>query len=60
MSWRALSTKAETKPRATISVGIASWDRHANQPDSVQTLFQRADTALYDAKRKGRNQIRLA
>ncbi|WP_241236332.1 GGDEF domain-containing protein [Brevibacillus marinus] len=52
--------EAETKPRATISVGIASWDRHANQPDSVQTLFQRADTALYDAKRKGRNQIRLA
>lgn len=49
-----------TNPRATISVGIASWNRQTQRRDSVQTLFQRADTALYEAKRKGRNQVCLA
>ena len=40
----------------TFSAGIAGW-----QPgDSVETLYRRADQALYAAKRSGRNQVLLA
>ncbi|PYE89698.1 PleD family two-component system response regulator [Phyllobacterium leguminum] len=38
----------------TISIGIASLQP---RDDSVEKLFKRADTALYEAKRSGRNRV---
>ncbi len=39
--------------RVTISVGVATWI----QGDTPQTMIERADAALYRAKRTGRNKI---
>lgn len=39
----------------TISLGIAQALHHEGLPDSVESLFLRADQALYEAKRAGRN-----
>ncbi len=50
----------ETMPKVTISCGVAKWDREHHQNLSVETLFHHADIALYDAKKRGRNQVRLA
>ncbi len=46
------STK-EKLPKVTISVGAASF----RQGESPETLLERADQALYQAKESGRNQI---
>ena len=43
-------------PRVTASFGVAQW--HASEADFKDTL-RRADRALYQAKRKGRNCIQL-
>jgi diguanylate cyclase (GGDEF)-like protein len=43
-------------PTVTASLGVASW-----QPgEAITALLQRADEALYDAKRGGRNVVRSA
>ncbi len=40
----------------TVSIGVAVW-----QPgDSCKTLMARADTAMYKAKRHGRNRVEIA
>ncbi|MBN1946566.1 MAG: diguanylate cyclase [Bradymonadales bacterium] len=41
----------------TLSLGVATYPQHALDP---QVLFNLADQALYEAKRSGRNQTRLA
>ena len=37
----------------TCSVGVAEWESY----DTIDTLLRRADVALYEAKRSGRNRV---
>ncbi|WP_428629878.1 diguanylate cyclase [Sphingopyxis sp.] len=43
-------------PNTTVSIGLAIY---AGEP-SIEDLLQRADKALYAAKREGRNRLRMA
>ncbi len=43
-----------TQLRVTASVGIAALER---ADDTAESLFKRADVALYAAKREGRNRV---
>ena len=45
---------ADVQLRVTASVGIATLERTDDTPES---LFKRADNALYSAKREGRNRV---
>ncbi|MEW9670976.1 sensor domain-containing diguanylate cyclase [Ammoniphilus sp. 3BR4] len=54
-----LRIEQQTKPKVTISLGIAAW-RDDQHEETVESLFNAADMALYEAKRKGRNQFRVA
>ncbi|HRK17930.1 MAG TPA: PleD family two-component system response regulator [Hyphomicrobiaceae bacterium] len=45
---------SETELRVTASVGVAATISPEDTPD---TLYKRADTALYSAKRDGRNRV---
>jgi two-component system cell cycle response regulator len=51
--------RAEGAPRmdVTVSVGVASL---ASPSDTAQALMKRADDALYEAKRQGRNRVAAA
>ncbi|WP_174807861.1 GGDEF domain-containing protein [Paenibacillus alvei] len=49
----------ETDPRVTVSCGIADWNWQ-DEKISVESLFYRADVALYEAKHGGRNQIQMS
>jgi len=49
------SSKSKLFKKATVSVGIASFSDH--KPESTEQLLEFADTALYFAKRNGRNRI---
>lgn len=51
--------EAESDPGATVSCGVADWHREDGRI-SVDILFHRADMALYDAKRAGKNTIRTS
>jgi diguanylate cyclase (GGDEF)-like protein len=42
--------------RQTVSVGIATWDQH----ETPEQLERRADAAMYEAKRLGRNRVVVA
>lgn len=46
----------ETEPSVTVSCGIAEWS-WTDERVSVESLFYRADMALYEAKNNGRNQV---
>ncbi len=39
----------------TLSIGIASYDEHQMQNDSIELLIAAADNACYEAKANGRN-----
>ncbi|WP_025697042.1 sensor domain-containing diguanylate cyclase [Paenibacillus durus] len=47
----------ETSPSVTVSCGIADWDLTDKDRPSADTLFYRADMALYEAKNNGRNKV---
>ncbi|NGZ73979.1 sensor domain-containing diguanylate cyclase [Saccharibacillus alkalitolerans] len=49
----------ETRPSVTVSCGVAEWSKD-DSTISVESLFYRADMALYQAKHSGRNRIRTA
>lgn len=44
-----------TNPSVTISAGMVTWYKR-NRPD-LQHIFLQADTALYNAKRNGKNRV---
>nr|WP_246627922.1 sensor domain-containing diguanylate cyclase [Paenibacillus oenotherae] len=46
----------DTHPPVTVSCGISEWT-YDDEKVSVETLFNRADVALYEAKNNGRNRI---
>jgi len=48
----------ESQPngRITVSIGMAGWPMHGR---TAPDLVQAADTALYDAKRAGRDQVKM-
>ncbi|MGM1020756.1 MAG: sensor domain-containing diguanylate cyclase [Bacillota bacterium] len=46
----------ETQPQVTVSCGIAEW-YWLDEQISIESLFYRADMALYEAKNEGRNRI---
>ncbi|WP_025717800.1 sensor domain-containing diguanylate cyclase [Paenibacillus sp. 1-18] len=46
----------ETKPRVTVSCGIAEWN-WMDEQINMESLFYKADMALYEAKNEGRNRI---
>ncbi|MEJ8304367.1 sensor domain-containing diguanylate cyclase [Saccharibacillus sacchari] len=49
----------DTQPSVTVSCGVAEWSQD-NANISVESLFYRADMALYQAKHSGRNRIHTA
>lgn len=49
-------TSNEKLGRITLSVGVAEY----HKGETVGDLIERADTALYDAKKAGRNQVKAA
>ena len=49
-------TRIEPRYRITASVGITEY----RQSDSIQGMLDRADRALYDSKRTGRNKVVVA
>ncbi len=49
--------KGEDAPSPTVSCGVASYPDHAND---ASTLLRMADSAVYQAKQKGRNQTVVA
>jgi len=51
-----LTVERDSDPTATVSCGIADWHR-TDAKISVDNLFHRADMALYEAKRAGKNTI---
>lgn len=45
----------QSNPNVTISCGISHWEKA--QEDTFQSLFKRADKALYMAKETGKNKV---
>ncbi len=50
---------SETDPSVSVSCGVAEWNWEDDKI-SVESLFYKADMALYEAKKDGRNRIKIA
>jgi diguanylate cyclase (GGDEF)-like protein len=58
-SFTITKAKSFTIPKiksVTISCGLAEWDE-GPPPDTAEAILKRADDALYEAKRSGRNRV---
>ncbi|PWI26227.1 GGDEF domain-containing protein [Kurthia sibirica] len=44
-------------PSVTVSVGVSSWSK--NNDANYKTIFKEADSAMYFAKRNGKNQVQI-
>jgi diguanylate cyclase (GGDEF)-like protein len=53
-----LTVMKETNPNVTVSCGVTDW-KWEDERISVETLFYKADMAMYQAKNDGRNQIKV-
>jgi diguanylate cyclase (GGDEF)-like protein len=53
-----MRVQAETDPRVTVSCGVSDWNWQDDKL-SVESLFYKADMALYEAKNSGRNQVKI-
>ena len=53
-----IRVETETSPKVTVSCGVSQWDS-AQDKISVESLFYRADMALYQSKNNGRNCINV-
>jgi len=53
-----LRVQTETDPSVTVSCGISEWDS-THEKISVESLFYRADMALYESKNNGRNRVNV-
>jgi diguanylate cyclase (GGDEF)-like protein len=51
------SQPAEGRPPITVSCGVAEWAGSAK--DSATEVFRRADAAMYEAKRTGRDRVQV-
>jgi len=51
-----IRVQAETDPAVTVSCGVSEWLAEDDKI-SVESLFYRADMALYEAKHNGRNRV---
>ena len=54
---RSLSARGDLPTKVTLSAGLAAGEPGRDDPDAV---FERADQALYRAKRLGRNRVEIA
>ncbi len=55
ISKHTISIENHDSIKITVSIGLSSLSNDANE--TIHTLLKRADTALYKAKRNGRNQV---
>lgn len=53
-----LRVETETSPKVTVSCGVSEWNSE-QEKISVESLFYRADMALYQSKNNGRNCINV-
>jgi len=53
-------TQSGEQVNGTVSIGVAAFPQHAATPDSEDELFRRADRALYEAKRLGKDRVVIA
>ncbi|WP_186578363.1 sensor domain-containing diguanylate cyclase [Aquibacillus kalidii] len=47
--------RENTNPTVTISVGVSYWNNETEDSERAKTIFDFADSALYEAKRLGKN-----
>jgi len=53
-----VEVKEKTNPEVTVSCGVSRW--HKGSGDNVETLFKRADQALYYSKATGKNKMTVS